>query len=373
MRILYDYQAFTLQKYGGISRYYSELFLQIIQNKEFELVLNIFAAENENLKLLTPIQPFLDLKKINLKGKYWASNFLNKKFTTEYLKTGNFDIFHPTYYDDYFIKYIYKKPVIVTVYDLIHEKFGENYGSLKSDLPNVVNKRRILEVASKIIAISNTTKKDLMKYYNISSNKIEVVPLASTALPEIGCNFFPELNFDFTKKFLLYVGTRRMYKNFDFFLKSITSLLKHVNSILLVCAGGGSFTDDEKLLIKELGIDKYVIFQKIDNKILNFLYSNAVAFIFPSIYEGFGLPVLEAMNYRCPCVLSSCDAFLEVAGDAAVYFDPFRCDSIASAVQEIIQSPELRSKLIGLGEKRVKDFTWRKNYEYTKLIYESLI
>ena len=123
--------------------------------------------------------------------------------------------------------------------------------------------------------------------------------------------------------------------------------------------------DFSVLLLKDLKIEDRVDHYEINDRILAQLYKNAIAFIFPSLYEGFGIPVLEGFKCKCPAVLSNSSSLSEIAGEAAVYFDPEDRDSIEEAVKRVVYDADLRKKMIEKGSERVKDFSWRKTAEQT--------
>lgn len=368
MRVLFDHQAFTDQEYGGISRYY------------FELISRFGADENvPRSSLLLSSNAYLNssydsrvvnfFPKRSFKGKKRIIRFVNELSSNFQLTRGEFDIFHPTYYNPYFLKRIGQKPFVVTFYDMIHEKFSNRYTSLELDKELVLNKKLLFQKASKVIAISQTTKNDIMEIYGVSGENIEVVYLGSSLQPT-EVSFKPSLVL--AEPYLLFVGNRDKYKNFRFYIESVAELLKK-ESILFVCAGGGDFRDDEKELLKKLGIANLVRYYPIDDNRLSNLYSNALAFVFPSLYEGFGIPVLEAFSCGCPCLLSKGGSLPEVGGEAARYFDGEDSESVVSSLRDIICNESLRNELSLKGYERIKQFSWDRMYKDTIGVYNSVL
>jgi glycosyltransferase involved in cell wall biosynthesis len=174
-------------------------------------------------------------------------------------------------------------------------------------------------------------------------------------------------------KYLLYVGTRSGYKNFSFFIESIAELLRKNEDLHVYCAGWKPFTFDEKKKFRDLNIHKKVHYIQIKDYSLKELYQNARAFVFPSLYEGFGLPVLEAFSCRCPALVSDRSSLPEVGGDSALYFNPQDSASMMNAVERIISDENLRIQLMNKGSERVKFFSWEKTANTTKRIYENVL
>jgi glycosyltransferase involved in cell wall biosynthesis len=174
------------------------------------------------------------------------------------------------------------------------------------------------------------------------------------------------------ERFILFVGNRRIYKNFKFFIQSISPLMYREKSLQVVCAGGGAFAEDEVNLLKQLGVANRVHNFPIDDGKLSTLYSQAELFVFPSLYEGFGIPMLEALGVGCPVAASRSSSLSEVGGGAARYFDPTDSSSILSTVEEVISDPSLKKTMRARGRERFKDFSWEKTAVETKRVYENL-
>jgi glycosyltransferase involved in cell wall biosynthesis len=360
MKILFDHQIFTMQKYGGISRYFYELIKRFeFTDTSAELALKYSNNVGDMVKPFFPDRTF--------RGKQRLHDFINETNSSKKIRKSNYDVFHPTYYDPYFLKNLGSKPFVVTFLDMIHEKFSDKYTELALDKTGYDRKQILAEKASKIIAISESTKNDMVEILNVDPAKIEVIYLGSSFntnnAGEAPIYAFP---------YLLYVGNRTMYKNFTFFLQSIASILSTEN-IRLVCAGGGKFTNEDLALIEELGLNEIVIYTDFNDKILANLYKYATAFVFPSLYEGFGIPVLEAFACNCPCILSNTSSLPEVGGEAALYFDPQNGDSINETVSRVLHSESLRLELISKGSERLKLFSWDKMFAETDLLYKSII
>jgi glycosyltransferase involved in cell wall biosynthesis len=169
------------------------------------------------------------------------------------------------------------------------------------------------------------------------------------------------------------VGGRSAYKNFNFFIESVAGILLKNEDLQVVCAGSLPFTDKEKKFLKNLNILHKVHHIRINDKILKNLYKNAQAFIFPSLYEGFGLPVLEAFSCGCPVILNNSSSLPEIGGDGAIYFEPDNRESIICAVETVLFNEKYREDLIKKGFERLKFFSWEKTANSTKKVYNNLL
>jgi len=371
MRILFDHQIYHYQNYGGISRYFYELTKGLIQ-LDNECQNSIFLSENEftTEKSLYNSRKFVPF---DFKGKGSLKKYLNQKVSENIIKKGKYDIFHPTYYDTYFLNGILgKRPYVVTFYDLIHEKFAHKYPDVLTNFEQVLtNRRALLKEASGIIAISNSTKRDIIEYYGIDENRIDVTYLANSIhvgdLEDISA-----INNE-SGDYILFVGNRGAYKNFNTFIEAIKPLLIREKNIRVICAGGGVFQQDEINLLSSLNIRNQVSQVPINDKSLAVLYKNAILFVFPSLYEGFGIPVLEAFSNRCPTILSNVSSLPEIGGDAALYFDPQDRESILHQVEKFVYSTELRDEYRIRGLEQAKKFSWSHMTNQTLEIYKSIL
>ena len=251
----------------------------------------------------------------------------------------------------------------------------EKYPETDPDGGSRRNKKQAIDRADGIIAISEATRRDLLNIYpELSSKDIRVIHHGSSysdsfdekhARPE----WIPG-------RFVLYVGARESYKNFLSFFDAMESVLSENADLYVVCTGENSFTDAESTHFNRTYKDKALINRFIQKRCtddeLIALYHNAECFVFPSKCEGFGMPILEAFACGCPVALSDIDIFHEVAGEAAVYFDPDDKQSISDAVRHIMDDPDLRAGLIDKGRKRTKIFSWDKAARETYDFYKSV-
>jgi glycosyltransferase involved in cell wall biosynthesis len=362
MTVLYDHQAFTIQEYGGISRYFYELAKYFHSLEEPTVRSSLLFSNNEYIHEDKIVRSTPFIKCIRSQKKTEAMNLFNEIKSLAVVKSANFDLFHPTYYDPYYLKIKSKKPIVITFHDLIHEKFKQYDGR------TLANKKKVLNRADRIIAVSQNSKNDLVEHYGIPKERVVVIHLASSFAPQQ----IPAIE-TLKEDYFLYVGNRDHYKNFLFFVRAITPLLREHPKLFLYCVGGGKFTKEESLLFIELRIDRQIKLTSGTDESLKKMYAHAIAFFFPSYYEGFGIPLLEAMNCGCPIAASHTSSLPEVAGNAALYFNPYDKHSILSVAEKLVNDPSIRTDLKAKGFLRAKEFSWQKTATRTHEVYKSLL
>ncbi len=362
MKILYDYQMFSIQKVGGVTRYFCELMKNIPREHQFNL--SVIFSDNQYLK-----ENYKFFKKLNIlprqnfKGKYFIEKKIsafNRYYSERNISANNFDIFHPTYYGNYFLK-ILKKPYVLTVHDLILFKFDDPFftAGKKHQMENAI------KTANRIIAISENTKRDLEEILGVNPAKIDVIyhgynkSVSHKKTTGYG-------------KYILFVGRRSLYKNFVTFAKAVSKLLNREKDIKLVCVGS-PFDSEEMTLLSQLEISDQAIAINVDDDSLNNLYADALVFVFPSLYEGFGMPILEAYANDCPVCLSNTSCFPEIAENAGVYFNPYDEESILNSIEKIIYHDDFRKEIIEAGKVRLNEFSWQKAAKETISSYQKTI
>lgn len=378
MKILYDYQAFDIQRSGGVSNVFSML-VDEVRKRE---TVSVGIASTTNLYMLAKGYPSEEatLARLINAGKMdpatdpgnidWKK--VNRIYSKNAIKRGDYDVFHPTHYDPYFLEYGVNKPYVVTVHDLAFERlrdyiqFNENMC-----LKDFDNRRDIMAAASKVVAISEATKKDIIDIYKVPENKIEVVYNAYRELPE---NY--EYNNPFNFPYILYVGTRQgplNYKCFIPFFNQIVPFMKEHKDFKLICTGQ-KFTKFELDMFRQYGLEDRVENHYLNEDGLNNLYHHAFCFVFPSEFEGFGLPILEAYKNDCPALLNDIPVFHEVAGDCGHYFDITDGKSLNEKLEDLYRSSnEARNYLIEKQRERLPLFTAEKMAEGYINVYKSVL
>ncbi len=362
MKIVYDHQIFLSQRYGGISRYY------------YELASNLSNILDCDIKICSPVyinEYIKGLPSINVIGKHINPfpktgrflRFYNDIISTILLSIKQPDIIHETYYVKKKNKYKKTKSVL-TVFDMIDEKCS--YDTNK-DITKL--KEKAVARADHVICISENTRKDLLEVIDVDPKKVSVVHLGySLSTPNSKI-----IDKVIQQPYLLYVGKRGGYKNFDRLLRAYANSKRLINDLHIVCFGGGGFSFKELNYIDQLGISDKIIYFSGDDNLLSKLYIHASALVYPSLYEGFGIPLLEAMSFKCPVICSNTSSIPEVAADAAQYFLPLSVDNIMNSIEKVVYSESKSKKLISLGLKRIKEFSWKKCAIETKSIYSSLL
>jgi len=349
MKILVDHQIFLSQKYGGISNYHSTIH-QMINDMQTEHSSTILALGSDN----EYVDPQLNiLRPLNIRGKK-ILRAINEHTMSRLMR--GFDVFHPSYYDNYFLQWRQQLPFVLTVHDMIPER-NFFYDQIGRDL--IRDKKNLVYKANRLIAISEATKADMLEFYDIDPERIDVI---HHGYPTTFDRFLTNERKPSVKPaqpYILFVGNRYAYKNFDLFVESVAELLIKYDLQLQVV--GPLPSQKEQQLIAGLNIASHVNFRgHVSEEELFHCYHNALCFGFPSLEEGFGIPLLEAATANCPVVCSDIDIFREVADDSALYFDPRSKESIHQQVEKLVLSDSLRLDLIQCGHENLKRFSWKK-------------
>ncbi|MDR3217902.1 MAG: glycosyltransferase family 4 protein [Dysgonamonadaceae bacterium] len=359
MKILFDNQIFSIQNFGGISRYFYELIRNLAENIDYDLPIafsNNYYLRDKDISFYKTFSPHLKFT-----GRTTIIKFLNYRLQKKYFYS-DYDIFHPTYYDPYFLNFIEKKPFVFTIHDLTHEIFSLQ---TKKDDWAVRGKRILSEKADQIIAVSENTKKDIVNRLHIHPDRIKVI--------YHGCSLKPvqEKKMTLPDRYILFVGERGGYKNFQNLANAFSLLLQSDKELKLIVTGKPFFRD-EHYLLRSLKINKNTIHYTAGNEELAELYSSALAFVYPSIYEGFGIPILEAFTCGCPVILSNSSCFPEIAENAGEYFDSLNIDSMVDSIKKVIYNHTRQEELIRQGKERSAFFSWEKTANQTLQLYKSI-
>ena len=363
MRILYDHQVYSLQGAGGISRYYYGLLKHLTQLDSCKPEIAIGVQRNG-----------LDFR--NLPGvKVWGFQglgslapgktryILNELLSTALLPVrGEFDVYHPTLYG--YVRTARWKKMVITHHDCAYER----YPALFSRVEMIKRLRaRQFQTSDVITCNSEATRRDLHEFYDLPESKTCVVHHAVTLLqrnPNRPCEFACD------RPFLLYVGSRATYKNFPALLRGFAAAdLKREFAIVVV--GGGAPTDAELALIVETGLVGHVQFvPRAPDASLAEIYTQARLLVYPSLYEGFGLPPLEAMSFECPVLVAHNSCLPEICGDAAFYFQADDLESLVSSLRVACFDEAQRATKKENGKKRVAFFSWQKCAAGTLAVYK---
>jgi glycosyltransferase involved in cell wall biosynthesis len=355
IRVLFDHQAFVMQGIGGISRYFTELMQEFGGGKHVRPFHSALLSQSAYAALLPRPRP------LGLTHSHSVSEFVNNAAVRAILSLGHIDVFHPTYYDTRACPLARGRPVVVTVYDMMHELFSD-LGTRAPD--TIANKRAMALAATRIIAISENTRQDIVRIIGVPQERIDVVHLATRFTNGMDASLKAAPG----SPFVLYVGTRGSYKNFPLLARAV-ALLPQTRRPVLVCAGGGPFTNEEHESAAGLGL-QVSVFPRVTDAELAYLYKNAACLAFPSRYEGFGLPLLEAFACHCPVVAAKAGPTPEIAADAVLYFGPDDADGCAAAIDCVTNDRGEAQRLRLAGELRGRDFSWEKTAAQTTDVYK---
>lgn len=367
--ITFDYQIFCRQRFGGISRYIIELTKALATMPGFSP--RIFAPLHLNHYLkddpATRTGLFFDVDRKVGRAMRPFDDFLLK--SSNLLRPA--DIIHQTYYCEFTPPK--KSRIVVTVHDMTHELFPEKWSRYDR---TPVYKKAAAERADHVICVSQSTKRDLMRICGVPEEKISVIYIGFARLPskqDPAIAATPSLG-QSQGPYILYVGNRGGYKNFDGFVRAFGASSFLRENFRLVAFGGGRFTADEHSLMEEYKIRyDHVGSGSTDNDdTLAEAYRNAAMLIYPSLYEGFGLPPLEAMSLGCPVVASNAGPIPEVSGDAADLFDPHDIEAIRHAMERVATDSAVRNSLIAKGYRRAELFSWERCAEQTAQVYRNI-
>lgn len=363
MNILYDGQIYASQVAGGISRYFANLIKRLPESVNPSLTTCQTSSVNHpnHSKLKTFHYQRFGFRPGRV--SYWlepyyfrAVNYLNR-----------FDVIHPTYYNLLSRQDIRKcrYPIVLSVWDMIHEIFPEQMDANGSHREM---KRKAILAAQKIICISENTKRDLLQRYSISEEDVTVTYLSSELNISLsyGSESVPE------RPYFFYVGGRANYKNFERLLIALGKIIFCDNDLAL-CVVGSPFTADEERLIYDLGLEDHIEhYSYVKNCHLAKLYRCSLAFIYPSLYEGFGIPPLEAMACGTVAIVAKSSSLPEVVGNAALLFNPKSTDELIDQLRFVLDNSIERDRLISAGKIREREFSWDKTTAQTLEVYRSV-
>lgn len=371
MDLIVDGVIFHRQAYGGISRIYSEILPRMCDMHD-QLRIRILTTfllkqrvpQHRNIRHLRlfPVESFFR------PGRLWrpVSARMRERLQSWAIGNGEGKIWHSTYYtrlNDWC------GAEVVTVHDMIHERYPALFNGSDHDRLRQQKRDCILH-ADAVICVSATTQRDLYEFYGLDLAKTRIVPNAhSPVFRRLNAEHIPDA-LPTDKPFLLYVGRRYEYKGFDTLLKgyAVWSQRKDVDLAVVGKAWGG----DEKRCLMQLGIiDSVHLLTGASDQKLTQLYNGALALVHPSLYEGFGIPLLEAMACGCPVVASRIPSTAEVAGEAPLYFEPTEVESLLAALN-VAYSEGRDSPRVNLGLEHVKEYSWNRTARQTLEVYRAL-
>lgn len=340
MNILYDGFIFGLQGSGGINRYFSEL----ISRLPAEDRPAIYGSLSGSLQ--SPHHP-----RLTVRGPFRFGRF-SEPFVGKW--ASSFDVFHPTYYHltPPLVWPRARAPVVLTVHDFTFRRLGHRYAKSAKLL---AAQKEAIERADLILCVSRSTQSDLEEFHPQAAARSRVIYLAAP-------NLSPANPHCADTPYVLFVGSRSFYKNFSLAVRALAVIAKRDIRLRLLVAGT-AMTDSELKLIREEGVaDLVTLVQSPGDEELAGLYAGALCLLYLSEYEGFGLPVLEALSQGSPVVALNVSSIPEVVGPGGILLDPQGADpeTVADAVQKIFDSPSLRQTFVSAGRRHAASFSWER-------------
>jgi len=361
LRVSYDIQIFLRQRMGGISKYFSDLIETFDAYPELGVnpSLNFTRTNNMHAVTLLSERNFKTLPRFVPRGVLYSGWWLRGPHTPSEAQ-----IQHYTYYSRRFLSQRSEYKRVVTIYDMIPEIYKGTPGFTASHL----DKKLFVESCDLVICISESTKQDLLRLYGNVAKRIEVIPLG------VSTRFQPSRNaiVGWPSEYMFYVGARKGYKDFKTLLSALEIISGQGLRIPLMVAGP-SFTKLEMAEIDRKGLSQQVRRVDLKDEDLIRAYSHTSLFIQTSLYEGFGLPPLEAMACGAPVIVARSSSMPEVCGEVAQYFKPGDPIDLAAVITKTLLDRGLREHLALAGVARASTFSVKKMADETAKAYRSLI
>jgi glycosyltransferase involved in cell wall biosynthesis len=357
MRVLFDEQIFLFQKRGGISRYFTELIRTFLKEPglDVEPVITFNKSSNE---ILLSLSKELDLGITSISSPKTLQ--IAQAIRANSLRFPKVDVLHHTFYSKTFWHSGYRGPRTSTHYDMIPETFHHTRFGVNPHL----SKRWYFDNVNHIFSISESARKDLQQIWP------EIVtPISTTHLgkPEV-----PNQEFHRIQGYIIFIGVRGGYKDAESLFRAFARLPEQLRG-KLEFLGGDKFTESEMDLIDNLGIQNHTSQRNVTDLELAEAYGKAHLFVFPSHYEGFGLPALEALQFGCRSVLANTPALKEVAENCADYFAPGNVDELADALLIALSASPHDNPYLDSGLARAGSFSWLRTARETAKVYQSLV
>ncbi len=379
MRILIDAHL-SEEKTDGIGRYLNELLcalLKIDQRNEYILLTHDGISSIHKLRTLEA--PNLVTIPVGLRGLDWREHFVIPRI----IRQVNPDVYHHPHFN---LPWFHDVPTVITIHGLKYIKHPEFFKA-QSGFKRVGFKRaymktmmgRSIKKAQKVIAVSKSVRDDLISIFDAPLDKISIVYLGVALKQQKFVAKADVLRFykkyGIKGKFILFVGAKLPHKNLIRLIEAFNIFRKKREGMYQLVIAGRSYSNYIKPFdkVKELALAEKVVFtEHLLNDELELMYQTAELLVFPSLYEGFGLPALEAMMNGTPVIAAGCASLPEIVGDAGILVDPLNTRDIAAAIEQVVTNPKISEKLCKMGIERVKNFTWEKTARQTLDVYNEV-
>ena len=357
--VVFDHQIFVSQKYGGISRYFSSMAPLLREHGcETKIIAPLYV--NSYLRHL-PKDLVVGKQIQQFRGAGRLANAVGGCLARPLAASSGARVVHETYYASK-SQVPRNASIVLTVYDMIHELFPD----LVPDKNILFRKASAISRADRILCISESTKQDLLRFFPEVESRVSVTHLGFGE--EFSASVKPMENLP--KPYVLHVGPRSAYKNFPALLEAFAPRLRA--DFNLVCIGGGEWTLSETEAIQHHRLGFRVHRFDADDEELNRWYGGAEVFVYPSLYEGFGIPLLEAMAANCPVVAVRASSVPEVCGPAAELAEVGSSEALRAAIEKVVYSPTRANELRVEGRTRLTQFSWHRTAAETAAIYREL-
>lgn len=370
MKIFFDCSIFHVQERGGISRYILSLATELSKIPSVSVL--VYGGWTKN-KVLTEFKenPSLRIIYLSRPSKLRINSFAEKlSYFWQKLEYRRFQrgdehlVYHSTYFRPDYTLVERADLKVQTFYDMIPEIYSD--GS-KHSSAHLSERKKIVETADLCLSISKSTARDLAKYYPEYEGRIEVTHLASKITNVTEKRDIPEV------PYFLYVGNRGGYKNGDLVIEAFIKIAELEENVCLVLFGGEELSEAELMRIRSFKLEDRIIRISGSDGLLCSAYQHSLALIYPSSYEGFGLPILESMECGCPVITAKNSSLPEVAGDAAIYSE-ISVDGILKSMQKVIRFHRNERKAItDKGFRQAKMFSWENTAKKTYDAYKAII
>jgi glycosyltransferase involved in cell wall biosynthesis len=372
MKLLVDGIIYQDLSHGGIPRLYTEILPRMC---EMDNSLRVELLTSGRLARALPVHPSIHhrslpaVDRLLRPQRLWGPIVWQIREQIQHMSMGSAGegIWHSTYYT--MPGKWWDGPAVVTVFDMIHERFAQFFRGSSSDQFRE-RKRRCVLTADAVICISKATQQDVLQFYRIDAARTQIVPLAVDKCFRVLNNAHCSSRSATQWPFLLYVGGRFHYKNFRLVLQAYNRWPQRKEVDLVVV--GLPWSREERKYLDELGIRARIHLMKdVDDEGLCLLYNHAIGFVYPSLYEGFGIPLLESMACGCPVIASRIPSTVEVSGGCPIYFNPSEEEGLLAAF-DIALSEGRDSERVKLGLDRVRQYSWDKAAMQTLEVYRAL-
>lgn len=372
MNIGIDARSACLYRGTGIGNYTYQL-INYLNKLDKKNLYNIFIPQGASLNIPLNKNFTISHTQCGISDNFW--NKVNTPYNIKYDKLTIYHIPH----NGIGIPHSKNSKIIVTLHDIIPYKMPQ---TVSSTYLKIFNKqiKQILSMSDAIITVSNYSKNDIVNTFNYPSKKIFVTHLASESIykpiDKQKCKLFIKKNYSINSDFILYIGGYSPRKNLSSLIKSFYLITKFYNKNIKLIIGGkkGISYPIYKNLVQKLKLEDKVIFTGfIPINHLPYFYNAASLFVFPSLYEGFGLPPLEAMACGTPVIASNKTSIPEVLMNGAYYINPMDINNMSNAIIKVLEDKSLKDKLIQNGIKRAKQLCWENTVISTIKAYNKTI